>query len=317
MRFLAPAPESPVEAGPSPSITVVVPCYQSAATVGAAVRSALDQSLPPHEVIVCDDGSTDDPAAALAAYGDRVRILRKANGGGASALNRGIAAASGDLVAILDADDEYEVGRLEAIADLAAERPDLDLVTTDAWLEQEGTRVGRYSDINPFVVSDQRAGILDTCFVGGWPAIRRSRVIEADGFDEKHSVAYDWECWIRLIFSGSSAGMVDAPLMTYRIHAGSLSANKAASLRDRLEMFRDVAAREDLSPHERRVLEGSIRRDRRRLTAYEIERAIAEPETAGALTGLALAPGAPVRSRLAALRAAGGRIVRGRASRAP
>ena len=317
MRFLAPAPESPVEAAPPPSITVVIPCYQSAATVSAAVNSALDQSLSAHEVIVCDDGSTDDPAAALAAYGDRVRILRKPNGGGASALNRGIAAASGDLVAILDADDEYEEGRLEAIAEVAAQRPDLDLVTTDAWLEQDGMRVGRYSDVNPFVVSDQRAGILDTCFVGGWPATRRSRVIEVGGFDENHSVAYDWECWIRLIFSGSSAGMVDEPLMTYRIHAGSLSADKTASLHGRLEMFRDVAAREDLSSHERRVLEASIRRDRRRLAAYEIERAIAEPETAAALTRLALARGVPVRSRLAALRAAGDRIVRGRASRAP
>jgi len=314
MRFLAPNPRSPVEAAPPPSITVVIPCYQSAATIAAAVRSAIDQSFPAHEVIVCDDGSTDDPAAALAAYGDRVQILRKANGGGASALNRGIAAASGDLVAILDADDEYERSRLEAIAQLAADRPDLDLVTTDAWVQEDGQRVGRYSDVNPFVVSDQRAGILDTCFVGGWPAIRRRRVIEAGGFDEKHAVAYDWEFWIRLIFSGSSAGMVDAPLMTYRIHSESLSANKTASLRGRLEMFRDVASRPDLLPHERRTLRASIERDRRRLAAYEIEEAIARPESAIALAGLALSRGAPARSRLAALRAAGHRIIRARAS---
>ena len=166
---------------------------------------ALAQETPPHEVIICDDGSTDAPEMALAPYLDEVELLRKENGGGASALNHALAAASGDMIAILDADDFYDRTRLTAIGTAAGGRPDLDIVTTDAWLERDGETLGSYSSVNPFATSDQRAAILDTCFPGGWPAVRRERLLEVGGFDESYRVAYDWECWSRPILDGSSA----------------------------------------------------------------------------------------------------------------
>ena len=167
MRFLAPTPLIPVEAGSEPTVSVLIPSYQAAGTVGAAVASALAQTSPPHEVIVCDDGSTDDTESALAGYRDRITLLRKENGGGASALNHAAQAATGELVAILDSDDVYDPRRLEAIRALAAERPDLDIIATDAWLERDGERAGRYFEVNPFDVEDQRSSILSTCYPGG------------------------------------------------------------------------------------------------------------------------------------------------------
>lgn len=268
-RLLAPAAPAELVPGATPRISILVPCFNSAATVARAVGSALAQTTPPHEVIVCDDGSTDAPEAALRQFGDRVIVLRKPNGGGASALNHALAAATGDFVAILDADDFYDPERTTAIGAAAAARPDLDIVTTDAWLDQGGVRVETYSSANPFAVSRQRAAILSTCFPGGWPAVRRERLLEAGGFDESYRVAYDWECWLRLILAGSSAGMVDAPLMTYHVHEGSLSADKLVSLQERLRLLRNVDPG-SLAPDERQARDRAIARDSRRLARLRL-----------------------------------------------
>jgi glycosyltransferase involved in cell wall biosynthesis len=255
--------------GPTPRISILVPCFNSAATVAHAVGSALGQTTPAHEVIVCDDGSSDAPETVLEGFGDRVVLLRKPNGGGASALNHALAAATGDFVAILDADDLYDPERTTAIGAAAASRPDLDIVTTDAWLDQGGVRIGTYSSANPFAVSRQRAAILNTCFPGGWPAVRRERLLKTGGFDESYRVAYDWECWLRLILAGSLVGMVDAPLMTYHVHEGSLSADKVVSLQERLRLLRAVDAR-SLSPDERQARGRAIARDSRRLARLQL-----------------------------------------------
>src|SRR5919106_6197910 len=106
--FVAPPPSAgAVEPGPVPTFSVLVPAYQAAETIGEALDSALGQTAPPLEVIVCDDGSTDDLDGALASYTERIVLLRKQKGGAASARNAAARAASGDFVALLDADDEY------------------------------------------------------------------------------------------------------------------------------------------------------------------------------------------------------------------
>src|SRR5262249_40357902 len=138
------APPGPArESGEPPSFSVVIAAYQAEATVAAAVRSALDQARRPLEVIVCDDGSTDGTAGALAPFRDQLVLLRQENGGEASAKNAGMRASRGDYVAILDADDVFLSGRLEALAAAASLRPDLDILTTDAYLELDGRRVRR------------------------------------------------------------------------------------------------------------------------------------------------------------------------------
>src|SRR5881392_536210 len=115
-RFLAPPPEEPVEADAPPRFSVLVPAYNAAATVAESVESALGQTAPPHEVVVCDDGSTDDLAGALAPYLDCIVLVRKENGGGASALNAAAARATGDFLVVLDSDDAYLPTRLEAMS---------------------------------------------------------------------------------------------------------------------------------------------------------------------------------------------------------
>src|SRR5581483_6621841 len=186
----------------------------------------------------------------------------------------GAEAATGDFLAILDADDAYHPRRLQALGRLAAERPDLDLITTDARFVVDGEAVGTFADYNPFAVGDQRAAILQTCFVGGWPAVRLARLREVGGFDERLRTGYDWDCWLRLILAGARAGLVAEPLYDYRLHPHSLTANRAATLWDRVRLLEQVRDDPRLTARERRVLHASLRTHRTRAVEAEVAAAL-------------------------------------------
>src|SRR5206468_8067951 len=87
----------------APTVSVVIPAFNAADYIAAAIESALAQTYPAEEVIVVDDGSTDDTAAIAMRFSHPVRVLQKPNGGPASARNTGISAASGTWIALLDA----------------------------------------------------------------------------------------------------------------------------------------------------------------------------------------------------------------------
>jgi glycosyltransferase involved in cell wall biosynthesis len=95
------------------SISVVIPCYNKKLYIAEAIQSALDQTLKPLEVIVIDDGSTDESAAIAESFGNRVQVLRQKNQGESVARNRGIDLAKGEWVALLDADDVWLPNKLE------------------------------------------------------------------------------------------------------------------------------------------------------------------------------------------------------------
>jgi glycosyltransferase involved in cell wall biosynthesis len=304
-RWLAPepaAPLSPLEG--SPRFSIVIATYQAADTVARSVESALVQTYPAHEVIVVDDGSTDHPEEALRPFADRVMLIRKPNGGGASALNAGAEAATGDFLAILDADDAYDPRRLEVLAELARERPDLDLITTDARFVVEDGEGATFATYTPFVTEDQRTAIFESCFVGGWPAIRLSRLREIGGFDEGLRTGYDWDCWARLLLDGSQAGMAKDPYYRYYLHAGSLTTSRASSLWDRATLLEKGLRNPALRAEERPALERAIRMHRSRAAAAEAQDAIYGSAPRRRLLRSAFAPRLQPRARLSALLAA-------------
>jgi glycosyltransferase involved in cell wall biosynthesis len=261
--------------------------------VAEAVESALSQTCPPLEVIVADDGSTDNLAGAVERFGDRVQLLRNEHRGPGAARNAALAAASGEFVVILDADDIYDPTRLEALGELAGSRPELDVLTTDAFLEQEGRVIGRfYRDDFPFPHENQRVEILRRCFLFA-PAVRRARMNGVGGFDESPSItpAEDWDCWIRVILAGAQVGLVSEPLVHYRLHEGSLTANRARSLRARVTVMEKAAARSDLTPEERMQLGQRLSLRRRDAVVAEAAAALAGREPGGRRHCLRLALG--------------------------
>jgi len=108
----------------SDSFAVIVPTYNRAHHVRAAIDSILAQDLPPEEIIVVDDGSTDDTAGVLAGYGDRIRVIAQANAGVSAARNAGAAVATADWLTFLDSDDLWGAQRMALLrADLAGADP--------------------------------------------------------------------------------------------------------------------------------------------------------------------------------------------------
>jgi len=102
------------------TVSVIIPAFNGAEFVAAAIESALAQTYADTEVITIDDGSTDETAAVLERFGSRIRVIRQPNRGLAAARNAGIALAGGEYVALLDADDTWEPAFLElAVARLA------------------------------------------------------------------------------------------------------------------------------------------------------------------------------------------------------
>ena len=274
--LLAPEPAEPVASGLVPTFSILIPAYQAAGVVGEALASVFAQTVPPHEVIVCDDASTDDLDAAVAPFRNRIVLVSRAtNGGEAAAKNDGARAASGDFVAILDADDVYLPTRLAALGELAATRPDLDILTTDAYLERAGERLRRcYEDDWPFETVDQRRGILERNFVFGLAAVRRERLLAVGGFDETIRWTTDWDCWIRMIFDGSRVGAVAEPLALYRVHDTSLSAARANHVRGRLQTLHKAAANQRLTPDERETVSATIAAQERELALLELRGAL-------------------------------------------
>ena len=255
---------------PVPTFSVVIAAYNAADTIAAAVRSALDQSPPPLEVVVVDDGSSVPVAEALGELRERVTVVRRARGGFAAAMSDAICTAAGDFAVFLGADDAFRPGRLRALAGLADARPELDLLTTDATVTIGDREIGRfYSGETRFAEDDQRVAILRANFVFGHVAVRRARAIDAGLLDTSMESASDWDLFIRLILDGARAGLVPEPLSVYRLRPGSITSQRTRLLGGRIVALRKALARDDLDARERAVAQETLREQELELALEE------------------------------------------------
>jgi glycosyltransferase involved in cell wall biosynthesis len=300
-RFLAPPPRREVEPAPAPTFSVIVAAYQVADVISDALDSILGQTLQPLEVIVCDDGSTDDLETVLAPYRNEITLLRKDNGGEASAKNAAAHAASGDFVAILDADDVYGPEYLSAVSELARLRPDLDILTTNGLLVANGAQIRHvYHRHWRFELANQRRAILQRNFVFGVAAVRRSVLLEHAGFDEAILWTTDWDCWLRLILAGSVAGCVDEELAEYRLRETSLTARRRELLLGKIATLEKARGNASLRAGEHSVLEASIAAYRRELEFEDLSAALAQghEDARRRARALLVAPGFSRRRRM-------------------
>jgi len=240
-----------------------------------AIASALDQTLPPDEIVICDDGSPDDLEAALGSLLPQVRIVRKENGGVASAMNAAARAARGEFVVQLDQDDIFEPKRLEAIVTVAVSRPDVDIIATDALVEYDGKPLTRFGEKFPFEANSQRTAILWRCFFA-WPAIRRKLLLAVGGYDESFTTAYDLDCFIRLIYGGAKAAVIDEPLYRWRLSSGSLSSDGSKNAKAHLRALEKILASDCLDAEERQVAELAMASQRNTIVRMDARLALEE-----------------------------------------
>ena len=225
-----------------PTVSVVVPLYDTERFVAEAVGSVLAQTLPSLELIVVDDGSRDRGPDIVKGLADpRVRLVSQANRGLAGARNTGIRHARGAFVALLDADDCWAPDKLAThVAHLDGD-PSLALsFSASRLVGEDGSPLGLVQ--RPSRRTFEAADVLcrNPIGNGSTPVIRRwaldaVRFHDAGlgrdcWFDESFRQSEDVECWMRLAVAGCRFGYVDRPLTDYRINSGGLSANVALQL---------------------------------------------------------------------------------------
>ncbi len=210
-----------------PTVSVIMPAYRAGGTIGRAIDSILAQTYPVHEILVVDDGSPEDLAAILAPYGERVSLVRQPNGGAAAARNRGLDLARGDLVAFLDADDQWLPEKVEQCVTVFQQQPDVGLVASRYSLQDAdggpvrtaGPEPGwchRRTHVRASQVLDFARNIVTTTVV-----VRR-QLLQDQRFDVTLATAEDRDLWIRLLLA-TEVYFIDAPLCIYLVSPTSLS----------------------------------------------------------------------------------------------
>jgi hypothetical protein len=200
--------------------SVVIPCFNASRYLREAIESALAQTHRDVEVVVCDDGSRDDSAAIAESFGSRVQCLRQANAGPSAARNRALAAATGEYVALLDADDRFHAPKLERQIAVLAERPAVGAVYCGWRLVDEAARPLPEQGW-PRVEGDLLPRlVLGNLFHPVSVVMRRTVIDAAGGFDPRCPVNEDWDLFLRAGRTGVEWAVVDEALCDYRIHPG-------------------------------------------------------------------------------------------------
>lgn len=240
-----------------PLVSVVIPTFNRANTVGETIDSVLEQTYPNIEVIVVDDGSKDNTQEVLAAYGPRIRNVRQENAGQMVARNRGIRSARGEIVCFLDSDDLWLPRCVERHVDVLQVAPaEVPCSLANGWLcFSDGRKMTSFqnSHLYPSVHEGlclNMPDILSTRFVMfcQFVAIRREALEKAHGFDEDLKFMEDYALPLRLALLGPWA-FISEPLVIWRQGPpGSVSVSQAA-------IKREIELRESLGVIRRRFLQ--------------------------------------------------------------
>lgn len=220
-----------------PKVSVIIPTYNSARYLSEAIDSVLAQSFKDFEILVIDDGSTDETQEVLRRYQSRVHCVRQPNSGVAIARNRGIEQSRGHYISFLDADDTWTASKLER--QLAA------LVESKHHRICYSAFTVVRSDLTPIGVTRSRRqgdALEDLLLRGNVVATpstvmaERALFIAAGGFDPALSQCADWDMWVRLA-ALSDFLYLDEPLVNYRQHGGNMSRNAPLLERDSIRVL--------------------------------------------------------------------------------
>lgn len=210
-------------------VSVIVPCYNAARYLAESLTSALEQVPAPGQIIVVDDGSTDDSASIADRFGSLVRCVRQEQQGAAVARNHGVAQSTGDVIAFLDADDLWPTGSLAVRLALLQEHPDLDMASglVKQFLSPELPDEVRRTLVCPEETSRGR--------LAGSMLVRRRAFDHVGGFDPAFKVgeAIDWVA--RADHAGLTNEVAEQVVLLRRIHSTNttsrLKAEKSEYLR--------------------------------------------------------------------------------------
>lgn len=216
-------------------VSIVIPAYNKAALTVKTVESALKQTYKNIEVIVVDDGSTDNTQQLLYPYisSNRIKYFHKENGGACSARNVGIKLSTGDYIALIDCDDIYLPEKIELSINYLENNPDFGFVYTRAYFIDEQDSILREYPNRKIIHSGWIAKqLLLRNFIPNSTVVVRKKYFEKTGlFDESVFIPADWDMWLRLSENYKS-GYINLPLTRYRISSNYTLNNLEQSERE-------------------------------------------------------------------------------------
>ena len=246
-------------------ISVIIPTFNRAKLLVEAVRSVLDQKDAPEdfEIIVVDDGSTDDTGEALAALPGKLRYIRRVHSGVSAARNLGISISSGEWIAFLDSDDLWLPGKLRAQMNFFSDHPDALLCQTgEIWI-----RNGRRLNPRKYHQKPQWYCfplLLERCLVSPSAVVVHRRLFDLVGlFDESLPACEDYDLWLRIGWR-FPIGLVEKPFVIKRGgHPDQLSATIANLDKYRIKAILKLIGTAALDPAQRKAAERILEKKRR------------------------------------------------------
>ncbi len=224
------------------NISVIIPTYNRAHVLARAVQSVIDQTLSAQEIIVVDDGSTDNTAELMARQFPQCIYIQQPNLGVSAARNTGIKAANGDWLAFLDSDDEWLPTKLEAQRNLLQQQPDIRICHTEEIWIRNGKRVNqmhKHAKSGGHIFQK----CLPLCVISPSSVlIQRSLFDEVGLFDEQLPACEDYDLWLRICATHPIAFVEQPQIKKYGGHADQLSQRHWGMDRFRIKALEKIIA---------------------------------------------------------------------------
>jgi len=241
----------------SPLVSVIIPAYNVAAYLPATIGSVLAQTYPSVEIVVVDDGSTDDTADVLAPYAQERKIifLRQANAGVAAARNAALRVAKGEFVALLDADDLFMPKKIERQVAYLMAHPACDVSCCDIFhfFDGEPEKLFRFGGVD-YSGDDVFPNLLRRSFINPLTVVMRRSAVDRIGFfNERYHGTEDYDFFLRLAYAGARFEHLAETLGKYRMRRDGLSYKPASEIyrkKTNLEIVAAIVGR--MSPAERK-----------------------------------------------------------------
>ena len=258
-----------------PRVSVIIPSYNCARYLGRAIDSACEQTYKDYEIVLVDDGSTDDTKDVAMHYGKKVTYLYQQNQGLSAARNQGISKASGELLAYLDADDMWYPEKLERQVAFLDAHQECGIVHSEMSIineQDEVLHVRFYEETQRSVPQGYcMQQLLMRCHIQPVTVVERRNVFDlVGGFDNRILVAQDYLHWIMIAAEGQAVGYLAEPLGKYRWRTGSLIGNRPRLLEDYVRIC-------DILLHEKPIAarHGEECADILRARSYKVQRELA------------------------------------------